>query len=308
MKKLCSINVDLDEIPNYFGIHGLTAPEGRHPSTTAVYDVALPRLCELAGSLAVPLTLFAVGEDLLRPSSGESLKDAVRAGHGVGNHSLSHLYDLTRRCRAEITEEIDRGADAIEAASGERPRGFRAPGYTITDEVFDVLRELGYRYDSSVFPCPAYMAAKDAAISLYSVLGRPSRSVVDTPWVLTAPTEPYRIGTPYYRRGNGLLELPIQVTRGLRLPYFGTPLMMAGPAGAKLLTRGVLGAPFVNIELHGIDVLDEHDAELGDLAKTQRDLRVSASRKADVLGAVVDMLKNEGYSFVTLDEAAEAFA
>ena len=70
------------------------------------------------------------------------------------------------------------------------------------------------------------MAAKDAAISLYSVLGRPSRSVVDTPWVLTAPTEPYRIGTPYYRRGNGLLELPIQVTRGLRLPYFGTPLMM----------------------------------------------------------------------------------
>src|SRR5947199_96198 len=82
-------------------------------------------------------------------------------------------------------------------------------------------------YDSSVFPCPAYMALKDAAIASYALLGRPSRSVVDTPSVLTAPTQPYRVGTPYWKRGDGMLEIPIQVTRALRLPYFGTPLMMA---------------------------------------------------------------------------------
>ena len=50
--------------------------------------------------------------------------------------------------------------------------GFRAPGYTITDEVFDVLAELGVAYDSSVFPCPAYWAAKAAAIGLH----RPPRA------------------------------------------------------------------------------------------------------------------------------------
>ena len=30
----------------------------------------------------------------------------------------------------------------LEGAVGRRPRGFRAPGYTITDQVFDVLAEL----------------------------------------------------------------------------------------------------------------------------------------------------------------------
>jgi peptidoglycan/xylan/chitin deacetylase (PgdA/CDA1 family) len=304
--KLCSINVDLDEIPNYWAIHGRagTATEG----ATTVYDVALPRLCTLARSLDVPLTFFAVGEDVARDVSASTLRNAVTAGHGVGNHSLSHHYDLTRRPLDEIAREIDEGATAIERATGVRPRGFRAPGYTITDEVFGVLHGLGFAYDSSVFPCPAYMAAKDAAIASYALLGRPSRSVVDTPAVLTAPTRPYRVGKPYWRRGKGLLELPIQVTRGLRLPYIGTFLMMGGVSGARFLTRGVLGEPLVNLELHGIDVLDAQDEGLSALAAHQRDLKVTVAQKLEILGEVVRMLRADGYAFVTLDEAAKQAA
>lgn len=299
--RLCAVSVDLDEIPNYYSIHG-RAPQSE--CATAVYDVAVPRLRSIARGLEIPLTLFAVGEDLDRASSAASLRAAVAEGHAVGNHTRSHLYDLTRRDRATIAREIDEGTTSIENACGVRPRGFRAPGYTITDEVFALLPGLGYRWDSSVFPCPAYMAVKDAAIAAYALLRRPSRSVVDTPAVLTAPTRPYRVGEPYWRRGNGLLELPIQVTRGFRLPYIGTSLMLAGPDGARFLTRMVEGEPLVNLELHGIDVLDEHDAGLSDLAASQRDLRVPRARKEAVLDAVVDTLRRAGYAFVTLDEAA----
>lgn len=298
--RLCAISVDLDEIPNYYAIHGRA---GELQGSTAVYDIAVPRLRSLARALDIPLTLFAVGQDLERADSARSLAEASREGHSIANHSQSHLYDLTRRTEAEIAKEVDEGTIAIERACGTRPRGFRAPGYTITDEVFRILPGLGYRYDSSVFPCPGYMALKDAAIAAYSLLGRPSRSVIDNPMVLTAPTRPYRVGTPYWRRGNGILELPIQVTRGLRLPYIGTTLMMAGPDRSRLLTRGVLGEPLVNLELHGIDVLDARDG-LSDLAVSQRDLRVPVARKEDTLGAVVETLRAEGYAFVTLDEAA----
>lgn len=303
--RLCAVSVDLDEIPNYYAIHGRTHAEVA--GATAVYDIAVPRLVDLAQSLGVPLTLFAVGSDLARPAAAEALRKAVQAGHAVGNHTQSHLYDLTKRGRAEIAREIDEGTTSIERATGVRPRGFRAPGYTITDELFSVLPGLGYRWDSSVFPCPTYMAAKDAAIAMYSLLGRPSRSIVDTPAVLTAPTRPYRIGTPYWRRGQGLLELPIQVTRGLRLPYIGTSLMLAGPARARWLTRGVIGEPLVNLELHGIDVLDAQDG-LAELAVSQRDVRVPKSRKEATLAAIVEQLRAAGYGFVTLDEAAERFA
>lgn len=303
--RLCALSVDLDEIGNYHAIHGLPAPaDERAP----IYDVAVPRLRRLAGALDVPLTLFAVGDDLARPGSARQLRAAAEEGHAIGNHTQSHRYDLTRRPRAEITREIEEGARSVERACGVRPKGFRAPGYTITDEVFAVLRGLGVAYDSSVFPCPAYMAAKDAAIGLYALRGKPSRSVVDTPAVLAAPTRPYRVGHPYWRRGDGLVELPIQVTRFLRLPYIGTSLVLAGPDRARWLTRGVLGEPLVNLELHGIDVLDDHDEGVSVLRDRQRDVRVPVARKEATLGAVVELLRREGYAFVTLDEAAEAFA
>ena len=303
--RLCAVSVDLDEIPNYYAIHGRTHAEVA--GATAVYDVALPRLTELGRTLDVPLTLFAVGSDLARPEAATGLRAAVAAGHAVGNHSQSHLYDLTRRDRAEIAREIDEATRAIERATGVRPRGFRAPGYTITDQVFSLLPGLGYAWDSSVFPCPAYMAVKDAAIAAYRALGRPSRSVVDTPAVLSAPTRPYRVGSPYWRRGEGLLELPIQVTRRLRLPYIGTSLMLAGPERSRWLTRGVIGEPLVNLELHGIDVLDAHDG-LDALATSQRDLRISKASKLETLTAIVEQLRGEGYAFVTLDEAASRLA
>jgi len=302
--RLCAISVDLDEIPNYFAIHGL---EPSAAASTAVYDVALDRLETFAEAARVPLTLFAVGSDLSRPASAARLAEARKHGHEIGNHSLDHRYDLTRLGAREIAEQIELGAKAIERATGEAPVGFRAPGYTITDEVFAALAELGVGYDSSVFPCPAYFAAKTAKIGMISAAGRASRSIVDTPAVLLAPTRPYFIGSPYWTRGSGLLELPIQVTRGARLPYIGTTLTLAGPTRAGILTRMCLGEQLVNLELHGIDVLDADDG-LEALRPHQPDVRVSRARKLETLHVVVEVLRGAGYSFVTLREAAKAFA
>src|SRR5262249_49943456 len=150
-----------------------------------------------------------------------------------GNHTFGHRYDLTRLDSAAMKEEIDKGQEAIEKATGTKPRGFRAPGYTMTDELLGLLENAGVAYDSSVFPCPVYWGLKRAALSLIRLSGRQSHSVPDTPNVLRAPTRPYHIGHPYWTTGSGLLELPIQVTRGLRLPFIGTSLTVAGHRAAR---------------------------------------------------------------------------
>jgi hypothetical protein len=299
--RLCAVSVDLDEIPNYFRIYGLSDPEG--PERTLVYDVAIDRLEAMAKAAAIPLTFFAIGEDLERPQAAMRLARAHAAGYEVANHTLGHRYDLVRLGRDEIRHEVDEGARAIERAVGERPVGFRAPGYTITDEVFDVLRELDVAYDSSVFPCPSYWALKAAAITVIRARGRASHSIVDTPDVLRAPTRPYRTGRPYWRRGDGMLEIPIQVTRRLRLPFFGTSITLRGPTVARALARGCIGEPLINLELHGIDVLDAGDG-LEALRPHQLDVRVPKERKLDALQAVFDLLRGAGYAFVTLREAA----
>ncbi len=302
--RLCAVSVDLDELPNYYAIHGL--PEPRGPASTLVYDVAVDRLAALARELSIPLTLFAIGSDLARPEAAARLRAAREGGFEIANHSLDHRYDLVRLGRAEIRRQIAEGARAIERATGAAPVGFRAPGYTITDEVFEVLAELGVAYDSSVFPCPAYWAAKAAAIGLIALRGRTSRSIVDTPRVLASPTRPYRAGRPYWRRGSGLVELPVQVTPGLRLPFFGTSVTLWGPRVARRLARACVGEPLVNLELHGIDVLDAADG-LEDLRPHQVDVAVSRDRKLESLRAALGELVSAGYSFVTLREASSAF-
>jgi hypothetical protein len=268
-----------------------------------VYDVALGRLTDFARSEGLPLTWFVVGDDLARESNAAALGAAVRRGDEIGNHSLSHLYDLTRRELGEQARQLRGGAEAIARATGERPSGFRAPGYTVTDTLLSMLVEQGYAYDSSVFPCPSYYAAKAAKLLAYRLRGRRSAALLDTPLVLRAPTRPYHVGQPYWRRGNGLLELPIQVTPGARLPFIGTTLSLAGPDGARLLCRSLLGEPLVNLELHGLDALGPDDG-LSGLSGHQPDLRIPVKRKLEALGAVTALLRHAGYSFVRLDEAA----
>ena len=300
---LCSVSVDMDEIACYAAIHGLGSDAECH----AVYDLALARIRDFATRLSLPLTLFVIARDLDREPNVVGLREAVSDGHEIGNHSLDHLYDLTRRERAEQTRQVVEANRRIHALLGVRPKGFRAPGYTMSDTLVGVLSEAGLSYDSSVFPCPAYYAAKAATLLGMKLRRRASKSVLDNSNVLRAPTTPYRMGERHWARGAGLLELPIQVAGPLRLPFIGTSLSLLGPSGARILTQALIGLPFVNLELHGIDFLEAGDVPKPLLA-VQPDLRVPLARKLDAFAATVETLRAHGYSPVRLDEAARTFA
>jgi peptidoglycan-N-acetylglucosamine deacetylase len=302
--RLCSISVDLDRTELYRAIHGL--PE-RWLEPEPVLGVAIDRLLDWATSLGIPLTWFVVGRDLERQGVADSLLGLFRRGHELANHSLDHYYDLTRRGREVMREQVLGGSERLSRLTGKPQHGFRAPGYTMTDELCGILGEVGVAYDSSVFPCPAYYGAKAVALFGQRLFGRQSRAILDAPLVLSAPSRPYRVGTNYHRPGHGVLELPIQVTRRLRLPYLGTTLTMLGPIGAKLLTLGTIGEPMVNLELHGIDAIDQDDG-LSDLARVQPDLRIPWRQKLETLRGVAASLKHAGYRFVTLEQAAQAIA
>jgi peptidoglycan/xylan/chitin deacetylase (PgdA/CDA1 family) len=298
--RLASVSVDLDEIHHYYAIHGLPAPaRGLH----GVYDAAVPRALSWAESLGIPLTLFAIGADLERAENAARLREARERGHEIANHSYSHRYDLTLRDRDEMEREVADGAAAVDRAVGERPSGFRAPGYLVNDELIAVLVDAGVAYDSSVFPSAPYYAAKAAKLLSLRLRGRTSRSVRGSSSVLFAPKRPYRTGVPYWRPGHGLLELPVQVLPAGGFPFIGTSLVLAGPDVARLMTRTLLFEPFVNLELHGVDFLGADDGLEG-LHSHQPDARLPLSRKLAALSAAVELLREKGFGFVRLDEAA----
>ncbi|MEQ9324270.1 MAG: polysaccharide deacetylase family protein, partial [Polyangiaceae bacterium] len=304
---LGAVSVDLDEIGCYRAIHGL--PVRQDAAAHAVYDVALERIATFVRELDVPLTVFAIGRDLARARSAEAVRAlAGREGVEVENHSFSHRYDLSLLPRADIAADVRAGADAIAAVVDRRPVGFRAPGYMVSDTLFDALVDEGVAFDASVFPSPAYQAAKLGTLAYLGLAGRRSASIVGEPLaMIRAPADPYRPGGPWYVPGaRPLIELPVAVTRGPRLPLIGTSVALAGERGAGWLARACVGRPLVSFELHGIDFLDANDG-LDDLAPHQPDLRVAVEDKRRRLASVVTTLRTHGYRFGTLATAAESF-
>ena len=305
--RLAAVSVDLDEVPCYAAIHGLDPPHTA--AATAVYRRALARFEALFGELDLRATFFVIGRDLRSCGNADRIRRLHESGYEIGNHSDSHLYDLSLRAVEVMRGEVARCSELIADCIGKRPQGFRAPGYRMSAPLYDVIAEQGMVYDSSLFPCPVYHLAKLCVLALMKARGRTSAAVIDDPRTLSASADPYRVGHPHWRAGTGVLELPIGVTRNLlgRLPYIGTSLIVGGQRGTELLTRAVLGRPLVNLELHGIDLCDREHDDLGFLAAHRPDLRVALGAKERALRLALTMLRDNGYTFVTLAEAAQHF-
>lgn len=299
---LANVSVDLDPLRCYGAIHALAGAPSPGPADDPVYARALPRFRALFDALGVRATFFVVARDLEDGTFARAVRALAADGHEIASHSLDHRYDLVRLSHAEMHEQVEGAARALEAVLGGRPAGFRAPDYTVSDALLALVASSGARYDASVFPCPAYWAAKAAVLGAMRLAGRPSASILDSPAVLAAPVDPYRIGLPYTRPGQGLLEIPIGVTARARLPFLGAALVLAGPRGARRLARGMRARRFASLELHGVELCDASADGLGALARRQLDLRVGLARKKAALEAALRQLAEDGRRFVRLDE------
>jgi polysaccharide deacetylase family protein (PEP-CTERM system associated) len=78
----------------------------------------------------------------------------VNEGHEIGSHGYAHL--LACKVGASLfAKDIQRAKFLLEDLTSQPVRGFRAPGFGITDQTrwaFSEIRKAGYEYDSSVFP------------------------------------------------------------------------------------------------------------------------------------------------------------
>jgi peptidoglycan-N-acetylglucosamine deacetylase len=306
-KPMVSVSVDLDAVECYFRIYGLpgTPPES---ARFAVLRRCLPRFAELFARHDVRATFFVVGQDLEQDADGRRLlADLARAGHELANHSYTHPYHLVRLDRAAMGQEVDRAHDLVAGCAGSPPVGFRAPGYATTSTLVELLCERGYAYDSSAFPAVPYYLTKAAVVSALRLLGRRSGSMLDSPRVLLAPRSPYRpqAGAAYRRGDLPILELPMAVTPALRLPVYGTSLVLAPEWLRRRLVASALSTPFFNLELHGIDLADAGaDGIPGALSDRQLDLRLPLARKLQALEATLRQARDAGAIFCTLREAA----
>jgi len=145
---ICSLSLDLDNQWSYMKTHGDAGWE----SFPSYLDLVVPRALEVLDRFGWKITFFIVGQDAALEKNRDALQAIAAAGHEIGNHSFNHEPWLHLYTKQQTVDEIARAEEAIEAATGHRPRGFRGPGYSLSRTTIEVLAERNYLYDASTLP------------------------------------------------------------------------------------------------------------------------------------------------------------
>ena len=195
-------------------------------------EVNTYRILELLAERGQKATFFLLGR--IARDMPQLVRAVADGGHEIACHSFYHrrLYSFGE---SEVRAFVGDARHRLEDASGKAVHGFRAPDFSIIDRnrwVFDVLRETGYIYDSSVYPT-----------SLHDVYGIGGFS-----------RKPFRLA-------NGLIEVPMSVT-GL----FGQQIPFGGGGYLRLYPRLLTKFFFRHLNRNGIPgMIYLHPYEVGDL-------------------------------------------
>ena len=195
------LSFDVEEHFRIEAAAGLTV----NPSQQASYREGLASstqwLLELLERREIKATFFVLGH--LARDYPSLVRSIHRAGHEIASHGWGHqrLHGLTP---ATFREDVRSSKHALEDLTGQEVLGYRAPTFSIvrrTAWAIDVLAELGFLYDSSIYPVRHdRYGVPDAPRSPYVVEG-PSNSLLEIPpltWRLPGVNLP-TAGGGYFR-------------------------------------------------------------------------------------------------------------
>lgn len=191
-----ALTFDIEEYFHAEAFAGVLRPEewpsleGRVVRTT--HDVL-----DLLDASHVRATLFVLGWVAERHPG--LVREIHRRGHEVACHGYGHRM-IHRQTRWEFAEDVTRAKKTLEDTVGAAVIGYRAPTFSITRETLwslTLLCEIGFQYDSSIFPI-----------------------VHDRYGIPDAPRFPHQVRPP---GGGEIVEFPLSTVSflGLRLPVAG---------------------------------------------------------------------------------------
>jgi len=222
-KSIASLSLDLDNKWSYLKTHGDRGWES-YPS---YLEMVVPRFLKVLDDLGLKVTVFVVGQDAALGRNQDILASISDTGHEIGNHSFQHEPWLHRYSDEELEEELSSAEEAISAATGTHPTGFRGPGYSLSPSVLAHLARRGYQYDASTLPTFLGPLARAHYLmtSQLSDAQREERQRLFGTW-----TEGFRPLRPYWWQfgedeanisptPRRLLEIPITTLPLLRAPF-----------------------------------------------------------------------------------------
>jgi polysaccharide deacetylase family protein (PEP-CTERM system associated) len=146
------LSFDVEEHYRIEAAAGYDCPAWRRSEYAQRTDTTTRRLLDLLAAYDAKATFFVVGE--IAVSHPKLIRAIQKGGHEVASHSWDHRR-VHRFTPQTFADDLRKSRDALEQVAGVAVNGFRAPTFSVTRETawaLDVLAELGFAYDSSIFP------------------------------------------------------------------------------------------------------------------------------------------------------------
>ena len=247
-RPLCSISLDVDDLWSYMKIRG----DQRWVERPSYLPRFLPMALDTLEEIGLRITFFVVGFDATVESNAEAMSSIVSRGHEVGNHSFEHESWLHLYTREQLTEEIIKAENAIAAVTGQRPRGFRGPGYSWSETLLEVLAARDYLYDASTLP--TYLGPLARAY-YFATAGKGMSKTPERKTLFGTFRDGLRPAGAYewaLRNGQSLLEIPVTTIPGIKAPFhFSYLLFLARKSEA--LAFGYLRTALAVCRISGVE-------------------------------------------------------
>jgi len=222
-RRLASISIDLDNQWSYMKTYGAQGWE-KQPS---YLDAFVPYVLDALERCDLKITFFVVGQDAALEKNTDVLKQICNSGHEFANHSFSHEPWLHLYRKDKVEREILETEEHIIRVTGQKPVGFRGPGFSSSKDILEVLLKNGYMYDATILPtylgplaCAYYFRSKDLSLKERNdrkeILGfkEGMKTVKPYLWKLAS--------------GGELLEIPVTTVPVIKTPFHMSYLLFLG--------------------------------------------------------------------------------
>ena len=139
------------DVEDWFHVENLrrAVPRPSWESRELRVERTMDRMLGAMAQWNVRATCFVLG--WVADRAPRLVRSISEAGHEIASHGYGH--DLVHEMRHDgFRADVARSKELLEDMSGLQVRGYRAPSFSITDWALPILRELGFEYDSSLFP------------------------------------------------------------------------------------------------------------------------------------------------------------
>ena len=127
IKSLCKSNVCKNSV-------ALTFDDG-------IGSMMTPKVLAVLKKHQVKATFFIIGEKV--SANPALLKEIVKQGHSIGNHSFSHKWSFPMQSAIKIQNEIKNCSEALESVTGEKIKLFRPPFGVTNPMIAKAVKNIG---------------------------------------------------------------------------------------------------------------------------------------------------------------------